>query len=89
MRLDRLFIVSVVCLASGLSLIFGYCHGSVGANAVWPLDGCSLQIATTTTGHGALGGLCLTAPGAGLLLCTTLVAIINQIRLLSARKSES
>jgi hypothetical protein len=78
MRIDRLLIVSVLCLSSGLGLIFGYCNGNVGANAAWPPSGCSLQICTTTTGPGALGGLVLTVLGAALLLCATLVAIINQ-----------
>ncbi len=87
MRIDRLLIVSVLCLSSGLGLIFGYCHGTVGANAGWPLDACSLQIATTTTGPGSLGGLGLTILGALLLLCATLVAIVNQVRLIAARKT--
>jgi hypothetical protein len=86
MRIDRLLIVSVVCVSSGLGLIFGYCNGTVGANAAFPLDGCSLHINTTTTGPGALGGLVLTGLGAALLLCTTLLAIINQIQLIASRK---
>jgi hypothetical protein len=86
MRIDRLLIVSVVCVSSGLGLIFGYCNGTVGANSAFPLDGCSLHINTTTTGPGALGGLVLTGLGAALLLCTTLLAIINQIQLIASRK---
>jgi hypothetical protein len=80
MRIDRPLIVSVLCLSSGLGLIFGYCHGNVGANAGWPLSDCSLQICTTTTGPGALGGLVLAALGALLLIIATLGAIINQFR---------
>ena len=87
MKIDRLLIASVLCLSAGLGLIFGYCHGNVGANAGWPLDGCSLQICTTTTGPGALGGLVLTVLGALLLLCTTLFAIVSQVRLIAARKA--
>ena len=86
MRIDRFLIVSVLCLSSGLGLIFGYCNGTVGVNAAFPIDGCSLHIDTTTTGPGALGGLVLTVSGAVLLLCTTLAAIINQIRLIASRK---
>jgi hypothetical protein len=80
MRIDRLLIVSVLCFSSGLGLIFGYCNGTVGANAAYPLAGCSVHIDTTTNGPGALAGLVLTALGAVLLLCTTLIAVINQFR---------
>jgi hypothetical protein len=86
MKSDRLLVVSILCLASGLGLIFGYCNGTVGANAVFPLEGCSLHICTTTTGPGALGGLVLTVLGVALLLCATLVAIMNQIQLIASRK---
>jgi hypothetical protein len=89
MRIDRLLIVSVLCLSSGLGLIFGYCNGNVGVSAAWPPSGCSLQICTTTTGAGALGGLVLTGLGACLLLCAALVAIINQIQLIAGRKAAS
>jgi hypothetical protein len=87
MKLDRLLIASVLCLSAGLGLIFGYCHGNVGANAGWPLGGCSLQICTTTTGPGALGGLALTVLGALLLLCAKLVAIFHQFQRGAARKT--
>jgi hypothetical protein len=87
MRIDRLLIVSVLCLSSGLGLIFGYCNGNVGANAGWPLSGCSLQICTTTTGPGALGGLVLTVLGALLLILATLGAIINQFRFGAGRRT--
>jgi hypothetical protein len=86
MRIDRLVIVSVLCLSSGLGLIFGYCNGTVGVSAAFPLDGCTLHFDTTTTGPGALGGMVLTVLGAVLLLCTTLLAIINQIQLIASRK---
>jgi hypothetical protein len=86
MRIDRLLIVSVLCLSSGLGLIFGYCNGTVGANAAYPLAGCSLHICTTTNGPGALGGLVLTTLGVVLLLFATLAAIVNQF-LPSARRN--
>ncbi len=89
MRIDRLLILSVLCLSSGLGLIFGYCNGTVGANAAFPLNGCSLHICTTTNGPGALGGMVLTVLGAVLLLCTTLLAIINQVQLIASRKETS
>lgn len=89
MRIDRLLIVSFLCLSAGLGLIFGYCNGNVGANAAWPLSGCSLQISTTTNGPGALGGLIFTALGAALLLCATLIAVINQFLPTAGQKSEA
>jgi hypothetical protein len=88
MKPDRLLIVSVLCLSSGLGLIFGYCDGTVGVNAAFPLTGCSLHICTTTNGPGALGGMVLTVLGAALLLCATLVAIIHQVQLIATRKAE-
>jgi len=80
MRIDRLLIASDLYLAAGHGLLFGFCNGTVGANAGFPLDGCSLHICTTTTGPGALGGLVLTVFGALLLICATLVAIIHQFQ---------
>lgn len=80
MRVDRLLIVSILCLGAGLGVIFGYCNGSVGVNAAWPIAGCALHIDTTTTGPGALGGLVLTALGALLLIGATLLAVVGQFR---------
>lgn len=87
MNLDRLLIASVLCLSAGLGVIFGYCNGTIGANAGWPLAACSLQISVTTTGPGALGGLVLTVLGVLLLICATLVAIIHQFKSGAARKA--
>jgi hypothetical protein len=87
MKLDRLLIASVLCLSAGLGLIFGYCNGNVGMSAARPPSGCSLQICTTTTGPGALGGFVLTVLGALLLLCATLVAIVGQFRSIAVRKA--
>jgi hypothetical protein len=86
MKSERLLIASVLCLSAGLGLIFGYCHGTAGASFGWPLDACSLQISTTTSGPGAIGGLALTVLGAFLLVCATLVAIVSQILLSTRRK---
>lgn len=80
MRPDRPLIVSVLCLAAGLGLIFGYCNGTAGMSAAYPLSGASLNVAITTNGPGALGGVALTALGLLLLIWAFLAAIVSQIR---------
>ena len=77
MRADRPLISSVLCLAAGLGLIFGYCNGTAGISAAYPLTGASVNICTTTTGPGALGGVVLTALGALLLIWALLCAIVS------------
>jgi hypothetical protein len=89
MKPDRPLIVSVLLLAAGLGLIFGYCHGTVGLNAAIPVSGASFNLCTTTTGPGALGGFALTVLGALLLIWAVLCAVVGQIRLLGlGRKRE-
>lgn len=80
MKPDRPLILAVVSLASGLGLVFGYCHGTAGVSAAFPLAGCSVHLCTTTNGPGALGGLALILLGALLLLWTCLLAIAAQFR---------
>jgi len=84
MRAERPLIVSVVLLAAGLGLIFGYCHGSVGIGVASPMSASSFEIATKTTGPGALGGPALTALGVLALLWAALAAVVNQVRELFA-----
>ena len=81
MRSDRSLIVSVLLLAAGLGLTFGYCNGTVGLNAGYPLSGASLKLSITTYGPAALGGPALTALGLVLLLWSWLRAIFQQIGL--------
>ena len=89
MKPDRPLIVSVLLLAAGLGLIFGYCHGTVGLNAAIPVSGASFNLCTTTTGPGALGGFALTVLGLLLLIWALVCAIMGQIRLLGpGRKRE-
>ncbi|MGA3135675.1 MAG: hypothetical protein ABSC88_06755 [Terracidiphilus sp.] len=89
MKPDRPLILSVLLLAAGLGLIFGYCHGSAGLTAALPISGASFNLCTTTTGPGALGGFALTMLGFLLLIWSLLCAIVSQIRLIgSGRKRE-
>ena len=89
MKPDRPLIVSVLLLAAGLGLIFGYCHGTVGLNAAIPVSGASFNLCTATTGPGALGGFALTVLGLLLLIWALVCAIMGQIRLLGpGRKRE-
>lgn len=88
MKPDRPLIVAVLLLATGLGLVFGYCHGTAGVSAAYPLSSCSVGLCTTTTGPGALGGLALVLLGALLLIWTFVLAIFAQLRsLVPGRKT--
>lgn len=63
MKSDGPLILAIVFLAAGLIVIFSYGTGSSGFNAAYPLSGANLQLAITTTGPAAVGGLALTALG--------------------------
>lgn len=80
MHSDRPLIGSVVSLAAGLGLLFGYCHGNVGLSAASPVANSSFQVSTTTTGLPALGGFALTLIGILLLLWAFVAAVIAQFR---------
>jgi hypothetical protein len=82
MRSDRPLIVSILLLASGLGLIVGYCNGSAGFNAAYPVSGASLQLALTTTGPAALGGLILTVLGLLAMIWALICAFIGQIQMI-------
>lgn len=79
MRCERPLIASIVFLATGLSLIFGYCNGVSSLSAAYPLSSSVLHLDITTTGPAALGGITLTALGVLLLVWALLGAIIGQI----------
>lgn len=92
MKPDRFLIASVVLLTIGLYLTFGYCNGTVGMSAAYPLSAAKLNISVTTTGPGALGGPALTGLGVLLLLWALIGAVVGQIRLIGAgrnRKEEA
>ena len=66
MRSDRPLIASIVFLATGLSLVFGYCSGATSLNAAYPLAASVLHLDITTSGPAALGGIAFV--GVGLML---------------------
>lgn len=80
MKPDRPLILSVILLAAGLGIIFGYCHGTVGLNVAIPVSGASFILCTTTTGPGAMSGFALTVLGVFLLIWALVCAVIGQIR---------
>ena len=88
MRSERPLIASVVFLATGLSLIFGYCTGNTSFNAAYPLGASNLHLDITTIGPAAVGGAALVALGLLLLVWALLAALIGQIGLLAGNQRE-
>ena len=88
MRSERPLIASVLFLATGLSLIFGYCNGTSSFNAAYPVATSVLHLDITTAGPAALGGITLTAVGVLLLIWALLGAIVGQISLMFRRTRE-
>jgi hypothetical protein len=86
MRSDRPLIVSVLLLASGLALIIGYGTGNAAFNAAYPISAANLQLAITTTGPAALGGLVLTVLGLLAMVWALICAFFGPIQ--SFRKTE-
>jgi len=85
MRPDRPVIGGIVCLATGIALIVGYCHGTTSFFAAYPFSGSTLHIDLTTTGPGVLGGLALIAIGLVFMVWAVLAAIVSQFGLLLHR----
>jgi len=77
MRADRPLIGAVIFLGAGLGLILGYCHGTTGFNAAYPLAGSSLHLDLTTTGPAVLGGVACTAIGCLLMIWAFFAAIVS------------
>lgn len=88
MRPDRPLIASIVFLATGLSLIFGYCTGATNVSAAYPLASSVLHVDLTTTGPAALGGVALAAAGLLLLAWALLAAIVAQLGHLAGNTRE-
>ena len=80
MKTRRLLIASFVFLATGIGLLFGYCNGTAGFSAGYPISGTSLKLDITTTGYPALIGLPLTLIGSLLLIISVIAAIVAEIR---------
>ena len=79
MKSDYVLIGSVLLLAIGLGLIFGYTHGTVGFSAAYPVSGASLQVSINTTGLAAMTGVPLTLIGLLLLVGVVVNAILRQL----------
>ncbi len=79
MKSDYVLIGSVLLLAIGLALIFGYTHGTVGFNAAFPVSSASLQVSINTTGLPAMAGVPLTLLGLLLLVIAVINAIVRQV----------
>ena len=88
MRSERPLIASVLFLATGLSLIFGYCNGTSSLNAAYPMAASVLHLDITTSGPAALGGITLTAIGVLLLIWALLGAIVGQITLIFRHRED-
>ena len=88
MKSERPLIASVLFLATGLSLIFGYCNGTSSLNAAYPIAASVLHLDITTSGPAALGGITLTAIGVLLLIWALLGAIVGQITLIFRHRED-
>jgi hypothetical protein len=82
MKPDRPLIISILFLAGGLTLIFGYANGTAGLSAAMPIANSTLHINANTTGPAALGGIALLGIGVLLLLWSLLAAIVSQLMIL-------
>ena len=79
MKSDYVLMGSVLLLAIGLALIFGYTHGTVGFNVAFPVSGASLQVSINTTGLPAMAGVPLTLLGVVLLIVAVISAIVRRV----------
>ena len=79
MNSDYVLIGSVLLLAIGLGVIFGYTHGTVLFTAAHPVSGASLQVSINTTGLPAMAGVSLTLLGLLLLIASAIRAILRTL----------
>lgn len=79
MRANRPLILAVIFLAAGLGLIFAYCQGNTNMSLAFPFSASILQMAVTTAGPAAVGGVFLTAFGLLLLVWAFLMAIVGEV----------
>lgn len=79
MNCERSLIGSVVFLVTGLGLIFGYCHGTIGVSGAYPVAGAALDIAIKTTEWPAILGVAATLIGVVLLAVALVQAVVAQV----------
>ena len=79
MKCERPLIVSVVSLATGLSLLFGYCSGTSSFNLAYPFAGSAVHLDLSTFGPAAIGGIALILAGVLFLVWAFLAAIVGQV----------
>jgi hypothetical protein len=79
MRIDRWLIAALVFLAGGIWLTFEWCHGNVGLNVGFPVEGTKLAIDVTTTGWPVVVGVPLILIGVVLMILALIMALIAQL----------
>jgi len=89
MKSDRPLILSVLLLALGLGLTFGYCTGNVGLNASYPLSGASFRLSIETYGPAAFGGPVVTLLGLIVLAWALLCAVFAQFGFFGGREEDA
>ena len=89
MNCERSLIAAVVFLISGLGLIFGFTHGTVGFGAAYPVAGTALEVSLKTTGLPALAGVITTLIGVLLLIIALVQAVVAQVPSESAKTAHT
>jgi hypothetical protein len=79
MNCQRSLIAAAVFLITGLGLIFGFTHGTVGFGAAYPVAGTALDVSLKTTGLPALLGVLATLIGVLVLLIALVQAVVAQM----------
>jgi uncharacterized membrane protein len=89
MNCERSLIAAVVFLVTGLGLIFGFTHGSVGFGAAYPVAGTALEVSLKTTGLAALAGVVTTLIGLLVLIIALVQAVAAQVPSVSPKTASS
>jgi hypothetical protein len=79
MTCERSLIAAAVFLITGLGLIFGFTHGTVGFGAAYPVAGTALDVSLKTTGLPALLGVLTTLIGVLVLIIALVQAVVAQM----------